>query len=450
MRPDRHTILWQPDDHPSLEQLRQYQEDALPPAVQHQLERHLLDCELCTDVLEGMAVTEPSKTAATVQRINKRIAARAQKKKRKPLPLYLTDWRVAAAILLVLCSTLLVFYYNYTELSKNERGIAASDETNAPSDNNVTPQAAPATAESIESIAELKPDTVSPKTVAAVRRGVSKTPPVNQPAGEAAESEAPQTEPVEVTIQLADAPVIATAPATAAPLRPEVTKARTSLVPESTSVTKALSGTTAGAQLKGNSLINQKQLQGQVLSPEGQPLPGVAVTIKGTTNGAVTDAKGNFTLNLPQDKATLAFSYIGYQREEKAVDANTQQLTVNLKEDTRSLSEVVVTGYGARASQNREVVSAKPVATRQSYKKYLEENIRYTSAMQKGRVVVQATVTPDGNLRNLKVTKSLCTACDAEALRLVKEGPLWKPAISNGEPIEQQVKITVRFRPESN
>lgn len=450
MRQDKHSILWQPDDHPSLEQLRQYQEDLLPPAVQHQLERHLLDCDLCTDVLEGMAVTEPSKTAATVQRINKRIAARAQKKKRKPLPLYLTDWRVAAAILLVLCSTLLVFYYNYTELSKNDRGIAVSDTSTPPLEEPITPGAAPAAAESMESIAELKPDTVRPKTIAAVRGSVSKTPPVSQLAEEAAVSATPQTEPVDVTIQLADAPVIASAPAAAAPLRPEVAKAKTLLVPETTTVAKALSGSVAGVQLKGSAPLSPKQLQGQVLSPEGQPLPGVAVTIKGTTNGAVTDAKGNFTLSLPQEKATLAFSYIGYQREEKAVDANTQELTVNLKEDTRSLSEVVVTGYGARASQAREVISAKPVATRQSYKKYLEENIRYTSAMQKGRVVIQATVSSNGALRNLKVLKSLCTACDAEALRLVKEGPAWKPATSNGEPVEQQVKITVRFRPEGN
>ena len=82
---------------------------------------------------------------------------------------------------------------------------------------------------------------------------------------------------------------------------------------------------------------------GQVLDAQKEPLIGVSVQEKGTSNGAITDLDGNFTLNVKQN-AILIFSYVGYKSQEvKAA----QQMKITLQEDNEVLDEVVVIGYGS-------------------------------------------------------------------------------------------------------
>ena len=75
-----------------------------------------------------------------------------------------------------------------------------------------------------------------------------------------------------------------------------------------------------------------------------EPLIGVNVSVKGTTNGAITDFDGQFTLNVKAGDV-LVFSYIGYQKQEISVQ-NGKPLEIVLQEDSETLDEVVVIGYG--------------------------------------------------------------------------------------------------------
>ena len=77
----------------------------------------------------------------------------------------------------------------------------------------------------------------------------------------------------------------------------------------------------------------------------GESLPGVTVLIKGTTKGTVTDKQGKFSLTNSDLKVTLVVSYMGYEKQEVAVD-NASQLIIKLVEDVKTLDEVVVVGYG--------------------------------------------------------------------------------------------------------
>jgi TonB-dependent starch-binding outer membrane protein SusC len=79
-------------------------------------------------------------------------------------------------------------------------------------------------------------------------------------------------------------------------------------------------------------------------SDDGSPLPGVNVVEKETTNGTATDADGSFTLNVG-DRATLVFTFVGYQSKEVNVGAQTS-FNVSLDPDVTQLSEIVVIGYG--------------------------------------------------------------------------------------------------------
>lgn len=91
----------------------------------------------------------------------------------------------------------------------------------------------------------------------------------------------------------------------------------------------------------------QRTVTGTVVDDLGQPLIGVSIFEKGTTNGVITDMDGNFSLKLTSENPTLVFSYIGYKTQEVPVGGKTT-LNVTMSEDAEQLDEVVVVGYGVQ------------------------------------------------------------------------------------------------------
>lgn len=91
--------------------------------------------------------------------------------------------------------------------------------------------------------------------------------------------------------------------------------------------------------------LAQSRATGVVTDETGETMPGVTVTVKGTTTKAITDLDGNFTIDLGKgNNATLSFSFLGYITEERKVTSG-QKLKITLKEDNKQLDEVVVVGY---------------------------------------------------------------------------------------------------------
>ncbi|RPE12506.1 SusC/RagA family TonB-linked outer membrane protein [Chitinophaga lutea] len=84
---------------------------------------------------------------------------------------------------------------------------------------------------------------------------------------------------------------------------------------------------------------------GRVTDKSGSPLPGASVVVKGTTNGAVTDANGNYRLRVARG-TTLLVSFIGFKSEEAQVIGD-QPLNFSLEDQVSSTEEIVVIGYGA-------------------------------------------------------------------------------------------------------
>ena len=91
----------------------------------------------------------------------------------------------------------------------------------------------------------------------------------------------------------------------------------------------------------------QITVTGTVTDAAGEPIPGVSVMIKGTTQGTATDANGAYSLPVPNDNATLIFSFIGFISQEFVV-GNRRTIHVTLLDDTRQLDEVVVVAYGTQ------------------------------------------------------------------------------------------------------
>ncbi len=89
----------------------------------------------------------------------------------------------------------------------------------------------------------------------------------------------------------------------------------------------------------------ERVIEGTVKSTSGETLPGVSVVVRGTNNGTVTDAEGNFRLNVPSVSSLLTFTYIGYATQEITVGDRTR-IDVTLEPSLETLEEVVVIGYG--------------------------------------------------------------------------------------------------------
>lgn len=104
-------------------------------------------------------------------------------------------------------------------------------------------------------------------------------------------------------------------------------------------------------------------VKGKVTTPNGEPLPGVTILLKGTSLGTATDVNGNYELAVSDDlKGTLVFSFIGMKTREIAINGRTE-IAVTMEEEATEIDDVVVTGYfnksknsftGAVTQTNRE------------------------------------------------------------------------------------------------
>ncbi|HEY9002982.1 MAG TPA: TonB-dependent receptor [Mucilaginibacter sp.] len=87
-------------------------------------------------------------------------------------------------------------------------------------------------------------------------------------------------------------------------------------------------------------------IKGKVTDSKGQPLPGAIVKVKGTQKGTAVDATGQFSIDA-QPGQVLVVTFVGFLPKEVPVSDSTTPLNIQLQEDTRSMQEVVVIGYGA-------------------------------------------------------------------------------------------------------
>ena len=119
-----------------------------------------------------------------------------------------------------------------------------------------------------------------------------------------------------------------------------------------------LKGTNCVYQVNDNYIVitlkddeKVKKIKGTIKDSAGEPIIGANVILKGdATVGSITDIDGNFDLSVPSN-ATLQVSYIGYNTQDVPI-GNKSFLNITLKEDTETLDEVVVVGYGSQKKVN--------------------------------------------------------------------------------------------------
>lgn len=153
------------------------------------------------------------------------------------------------------------------------------------------------------------------------------------------------------------------------------------------------------AELGSESIASIQQqtitVSGVVMGSDGEPLMGVNVVEKGTTNGTITDLDGKYTLNVGAN-AVLQFSYIGYVSSDIAVNGQ-RTVNVTMKEDSQNLDEVVVVGYGT--VRKADLAGSVSVLDNKAFK---DQPIKQVSDALQGRVSgvqVQSSGVPGGTVK---------------------------------------------------
>ncbi|MBD2701205.1 TonB-dependent receptor [Spirosoma sp. BT702] len=151
------------------------------------------------------------------------------------------------------------------------------------------------------------------------------------------------------------------------------------------------------AILPGWLLAQGVRITGRVTSTQdGQPIPGVNIVVKGTTNGVSTDANGNYTINVPDNSAILLLTSIGLVTQEVTV-GNRTVINVQMQESINELAQVVVTGYNT--TQKKDITGSIASVSPEKFKDIPIAS--FDQALQgqaAGVQVSQSSGTPGGGL----------------------------------------------------
>ncbi len=454
-------IYTQPGQHLSQDQLLRYHEGELTAAEMRRVEQHLLSCSLCSEALEGIALLDQPAFNTSMQDLQQRLDAKVHKDKPVTVPMW--QWGVAASVLLAI--SVAIYFFISISVEPNQQLVRQNevDSINVPlTQPDPIALQTPVTEEEAVTdgsfLAEAQQE--APLQKESSNRPLRQAPIATPALVEEVEAEAILEMKVEVP---------ASTSADAIVFMDEVrldTLKRSHLAvtkPEAAALQPPLQGKAAGVatgkvrSLAATSAFSaKKQVQGVVYSAgDGTPMPGVNVHIKGTAIGTITDAQGRYELTVPAN-AVLVFAFIGTVTQEVKVHDSLLAYNVSLADDVKSLSEVVVTAYGTR-NRNGSSVSDAPVITTprpeqgmRQFKRYIQENTRLSPEAQdkkiSGNVRVSFFVNPDGSLSEFYIVRSMGYGLDDEAIRLIKEGPAWKPGTRNGAPERQKVSVKIPFK----
>ena len=188
-------------------------------------------------------------------------------------------------------------------------------------------------------------------------------------------------------------------------------------------------------------------VKGVVLQKEdGNPIVGVAVTVRGTKIGAVTDVDGKFHIdNVP----------VGSWIDVFMIDCEIGSLQVT--EQNASNLHFVIAYDGPSSSKSPgsdafDVVEEMPVypGGMPAMMDFFYKNMKYPKeafdAKQEGRVIAQFVVEKDGSITDAHIVKSVSPALDAEALRIVNAMPNWTPGRQNGKPVRVKYTVPISFK----
>lgn len=225
-------------------------------------------------------------------------------------------------------------------------------------------------------------------------------------------------------------------------------------IANSTDRNDELIGTMKGEKVYGIHTAKNESLstiQGKVRNEYAEPIAGAQINIKGTNYSAISKADGSYKLNyLTQDSSKpVTASFAGYVSSEKS-SSMADSVIFDLEEENYSLSEVITIKTDEDQLNKVEgYVAAEPIVGMDNYIEELTNDLIYPpkGTGKKETVVVSVVISPLGYIKDILIKRSPGELYSMEAIRVIQESTGWKPATNMGLPIQDEVKIRLRFIP---
>lgn len=436
--------------------IEKYLKGELTPAEMFALEEQALRDPFLADALEGASQIKANEFEGDLKKLQHTLADRVHGKEGKVVAFWVWPARVAAGLLLLILSTVVVV--TLTTRHSPEADLALN-KPSIPAAENQDNQNGPALLDSVDKesdnlLSQSKPaEVVTTPAPRDESRKAAETPaasPVIAKEAPPSTTETGSDDKAKIVDESIEEEIAQASPQPAATAG-ELKKSEAGGVSVRRKDNRKESAAGAATQRSAqDEAIPKRIVTGQVVDKDGTGLPGVNVMAKGSNLGTVTDAAGNYQISISPDVSSLVFSFIGFTAAE--VPATQLDKPVQLNEDLTSLSEVVVTGYGVSTSDNSETATyemASPAGGRRAFKQYLEKNLLYPEAAMlkkvEGKVTIQFTVEATGQLSDFKVVKGIGSGCDEEVIRLIQQGPTWTPAKKNNASLKESVKVRMKF-----
>ncbi len=443
-----------------------YHKGLLSPGERHAMEKAALDDPFLADALEGFANPAIHAEAdMTVLRQNLSERINRKNKNTTGSSVGLRWWRVAAMLVMVAGAALLVYKFGF---NSNDQHIAQApkDSEKAEAINNSSQPSTDAndarSDSGISAPSRTRQDDRQHEAGANISRDTEAS--VSHPTTDYRAKDLVQP-PAPVQKKESAAGTEAALPAGQAPVVNKATRmegekerpyARTgdvelkrekpdTMQPGEKDVAMGFSGKDHRVVFKPNTF------RGRVLDPYKNPLPFANITNTRDQVGTYADAQGYFNLISSDTVLNVQVRSLGYNNNYIQLLNNPAINTIVMKED-KSLNEVVISTRKPNASTRAANANMKlegepePEDGWENYDSYLANNLNVPDEYKDGRkkepdqVKVSFEVNELGEPVNIRVEKSLCSRCDQEAIRLVKEGPKWKSRTRKG-----RTTVTITF-----
>ncbi len=425
--------------HYSAADIQRYLNGQMTAAEKHAMEKAALEDDFLAEALEGYWETSGKSVTSDMAELEKRLQQRSEA---AIVPLYQNRrlwWAVAAAVMLIAGTTTTWYLFNQQptqDIAQKTKEITIpsekSDEASKSADEKIAPEASLSNVPTVKEQEDTKQVLVKPNKNAQVMDSFTAV--TDKPSAGIAAAPQPAAESRELST----------------PAGKEADENFESSKKDMASVTSKAEAKRGGRE---NELyINTHVFKGRIANSENQPLPFVNIMAAGINT--YTDVKGNFTILSGDTVLNATVKSVGYEPKNLVLASNKPSNNITLVKGKNALSEVVATGYGARNTKSlrkqdkneEEDVLAEPVDGWGNYDIYLSNNKRLPSENNKitgGFAEVSFTVNKAGFLYDFKIEKSTCTACNKEAIRLIKEGPKWK--LTNDEIQSGRMVVNIQF-----
>jgi hypothetical protein len=454
----------------SADLIRQYLEGALNESEMHAIEKAALEDPFLADAIDGMREARKEFSNETIDsnlgKLHTQISERVAGGKVIPFTSF-GGWRiVAAASILLVCS---VFAYNIWWKPASKETIAVVNPTIIP----------PATIAPTEPNFKVSPQD-SIKEEVAKNNEIKKLPslPVISekqdrddrsasavPAGKAAVDQVASSikktdglkESVTTESVNADERIKDISNESEITRRKQASKEEKAAPGANTNNGLAVIKDPAGT-IKGNAAgisnnISLNVFNGKIIDNNKRPVANATVQLANTNNGYLTDQNGNFRFSSTDTLVEVNVSIVGYSTQQFQLRNDVPINQLQIQPDKNGLNEEVVVTEDQKIDAEKTdlkkrfprvlIQDAEPVNGWIEFERYIEANKRISNAAKSksGEVVVSFRVSRNATLSDFKIEQSLSPSQDAEAVRLIKEGPAWH--LLKGK--RTRVMVIIRF-----